>query len=168
MKISWKSFFTSRNLHFLQGAENLYKPCKILMILHEESKEMPNSCKNHFFSENHIILWKCNPFMKNTEICEICDFHASTIEKVLKYQRIIKHPRRWSQKSAKSENILFFCRRSAFSRKYCFFIEKQKFHGSRTFRIHLQENLHNRCIFQWFLEVESKETAYFSKFTLFL
>ena len=30
------------------------------------------------------------------------------------------------------------------------------------------KNLHNRCIFQWFLEVESKETADFAKFQLFL
>jgi len=103
----------------------------------------PGKCwfyvKTHFFSENHIILWKCQVFMKKTEIGEICDFHDSTIEKALKYQRIIKHPRRWSQKSAKSWKFLVFCRKSAFSRKSWFFAENQKFHDFRTFRIHLQK-----------------------------
>ena len=90
----------------------------------------PGKCwfyvKTHFFSENHIILWKCQVFMKKTEIGEICDFHDSTIEKALKYQRIIKHPRRWSQKSAKSWKFLVFLQKICIFTKILIFRRKSE------------------------------------------
>ena len=63
---------------------------------------------------------------------------------------------------------------------FWFFAENLHFHENPDFRrkseisrfSHFSDsppkNLHNRCIFQWFLEVESKETAHFAKFPLFL
>ena len=138
------------------------------MILHEESRKMLILCKNSLFQ------WKSHNFMKMSSFHEkdrnrrnlrfSWFHHWKSIEISKDYQ-------------TSTEVVPEKCKKLEIS---CFFAENLHFHENPDFSQKIRnfmifalfgftsKNLHNRCIFQWFLEVESKETADFAKFPLFL